>query len=122
MSKIEKLQDYGLSAIQTEQDQWMNYNFPETTSIQQLLGVVEEVGELSHFVLKRMQGIREGVDNYNNINSIEDHIKDAIGDITIYLMGFCNQRNYDYFEIIKETWDKVKQRDWIKFPKNGKTE
>ena len=67
--------------IQKKQNKWQKINFPNTKNYQPLLGVVEEVGELSHSHLKMEQGIR---------GSEEGHIakiKDAIGDIVIFLAG-----------------------------------
>lgn len=68
-----------------ERDEWVARNFPEqrldTPVDESLIGVIEEVGELAHAHLKAAQGIR---------GSEEEHIKnakDAIGDITIYLLG-----------------------------------
>lgn len=96
-----------LSEIQIEIARWTLMNFPNHSSIAPLLGLQEELGELSHHYLKMMQGIR------NNENHKEG-IKDAIGDLMIYLMDFCNEEELNLESIIEETWDKVKQRDWNK--------
>jgi hypothetical protein len=63
-----------------EHRDWEDYNFPGTTMIDDLMGVQEEVGELTHHHLKAKQSIRTN----------EDHIaegQDAVGDIMIYLLG-----------------------------------
>ncbi len=74
-----------LDEIQREHALWIKKNFPSRPdkSFHPLLGVVEEVGELSHAVLKRDQGIRLNENHGENI-------KDAVGDIVIYLLDFCN--------------------------------
>ena len=104
-----------LSKVQKESKEWRERNFPHYSTEQMLLGVVEEVGELAHSHLKQSQNIR------NN----EDHVskaKDAVGDILIYMLGYCSLRDFNIEEILQETWDEVKQRDWVKFPNNGRTE
>ena len=101
-----------LKKLQKEHKVWLDHNFGGQPSYHSLLGVVEEVGELSHAHLKNEQGIRTN----------EDHIalaKDAIADIVIFLASYCNSREFDFEEIIQSTWNEVKKRDWIKFPKDG---
>lgn len=99
--------------VQHEHKEWSRRNFPAVTIKQQLLGIVEEVGELSHAVLKREQGIRLPR-GYN------EAARDAIGDIVIFILGFCTSHNWDLEDIVQETWDEVKQRDWVKYPKTGR--
>ncbi len=104
-----------LEEVQSESNIWRSRNFPEASSEQMLLGIVEEVGELSHSHLKESQSIR------NN----EDHVakaKDSVGDILIYLLGYCSLRDFNVEEILLETWNEVKQRDWLTYPNNGRTE
>ena len=104
-----------LRKLQQEQKEWSNYNFSNRTNYQPLLGIVEEVGELAHAHLKFEQNVR--------IN--EDHLakkKDAIGDIVIFLSDYCTMNNIDFQEAVELTWNDVKTRDWIKYPKNGKIE
>lgn len=72
--------------LQEEHKIWALKNFGIQENEDYALGMIEEVGELAHAILKRKQGIR------NNENHGEN-IKDAIGDIVIYLIGFCNQLN-----------------------------
>lgn len=106
-----------LKKIQFEIHEWAKKNFPTTATnpTVQFLGVVEEVGELSHAILKQRQSIR---------GTYEEHEKakhDAVGDILIYLMNFCSASGYKLDEILEETWDTVKQRDWNKNKNNGST-
>jgi NTP pyrophosphatase (non-canonical NTP hydrolase) len=99
--------------LQTEQKEWQNKNFPNSGIHQCFYGVVEELGELAHALLKMDQGIR---------GTQEEHmsaVKDAISDIVIYLAGLCNQREIDFQKVVEKTWNEVKQRDWIKYPFNG---
>ena len=78
--------------------------------------MVEELGELSHGLLKQEQSIR---------GTFEEHelkIKDSIADLFIFAADFCNARGYNLEEILEETWNSVRTRDWVKYPKNGRTE
>lgn len=71
-----------LDVIHREIMPWRNHNFPDFTATDQLLGVIEEVGELAHSYLKGKQKIR---------GTIEEHDAngmDAVGDTLIYLFGY----------------------------------
>jgi len=84
-----------LQVLQAEHKEWVDRNFPNQKPYHGLLGVVEEVGELSHAYLKREQGIR---------GSQEKHtadIDDAIGDIIIYLASFCNTNEISLARCVK---------------------
>jgi NTP pyrophosphatase (non-canonical NTP hydrolase) len=102
--------------IQKEQEAWSNYNFGKSDPTHSLLGISEEVGELAHAHLKKLQGIRLTPEQY------EVKAKDAIGDIVIYLMDYCTLNGWDFTQVVQDTWANVKTRNWKKFPKNGRTE
>lgn len=102
------------STLQSRLHLWRQRNFPTADADQQLFGVVEEVGELAHANLKRKQGIR---------GTLEQHIaaeRDAVGDILIYLAGYCSYKGWDMLAIYQDTADHVTERDWIADPKSGK--
>jgi NTP pyrophosphatase (non-canonical NTP hydrolase) len=103
------------NVLQGEMHDWRLRNFPEADPEQQLLGVVEEVGELAHAHLKDIQGIRG--DAYKH----EAESRDAIGDMLIYLMGYCSYREWSLAKILLDTWQDVKQRNWIANPEDGLT-
>jgi NTP pyrophosphatase (non-canonical NTP hydrolase) len=93
-------------------------NFPDCTVEDQFMGMVEEVGEIAHAMLKGKQGIR-----------IEDDIaasakiRDGVADLTIYMMGLCSLMGWRFEELVTSVaTNEVMQRDWIKFPMNGVTE
>jgi hypothetical protein len=70
-----------------ERNEWVKHNFPVPTVPnpgESILGVMEEVGELSHAYLKSAQNIRGDKDKH------EADAKDAVADITIYLLGVMN--------------------------------
>lgn len=104
-----------MEGLQVRLHEWRQRNFPGATAEDQLLGVVEEVGELAHAMLKRKQGIR-GTDEEH-----EDAEKDAIGDILVYLAGLCSCRRYHMRHIYETIAQEVMQRDWLTYPHDGLT-
>jgi NTP pyrophosphatase (non-canonical NTP hydrolase) len=102
-----------LDHMQIQLHHWRQRNFPDATAEQQLMGVVEEVGELSHAMLKQMQGIRGKAELH------EAEAIDAVGDILIYLMGLCSYRGWSIGKILDETAEMVMQRNWIEDPVTG---
>jgi NTP pyrophosphatase (non-canonical NTP hydrolase) len=94
-----------IRSITKEIKVWNKRNFPAAQPWEPLLGVQEEVGELSHAFLKQHQNIR------NEENHFADMV-DAVGDIFIFLANFCWQNDIDMQDAIISTWLKVRQRDW----------
>lgn len=107
-----------LYKTQAEVREWSNWNFGNQDPLLPFLGVVEEVGELSHVILKEQQAIRVGGDKL----AAFDAKVDAVADILIYLLDFCSRSSIDLESALLKTWHDVKARDWKKFPKNGRTE
>lgn len=67
-----------------ERNDWIAHNFPNPTVPnpgESILGVMEEAGELAHSYLKAAQNIR------GDRGKHEEDAKDAVADITIYLLG-----------------------------------
>jgi NTP pyrophosphatase (non-canonical NTP hydrolase) len=104
-----------LKRLQAEIAPWEKHNFGDRPAWHPLLGVLEELGELSHAFLKRAQGIR---------GTPEKHaadIRDACADLIIFLCDFATTEGIDLDNAVTETWARVKQRDWKKNPQNGMT-
>lgn len=105
-----------LNDFQSEVHEWEVKNFGEQSGWMPLLGVGEEVGELQHAYLKMTQGIR---------GSLPEHVanmKDAVGDIVIFLAAFCALMGIDMEMAIVETWGEVKKRDWTANKVDGRTD
>jgi NTP pyrophosphatase (non-canonical NTP hydrolase) len=99
---------FSVKKFQEENAEWAERNFGDVPPWQPLLGIQEEAGELCHHFLKDAQNIR---------GSHEEHLegmKDAVGDIAVYLVHFCTMMGFDAEEVIEKTWNEVKQRDWKK--------
>jgi hypothetical protein len=74
-----------LPQIAKEVNKWSVLNFGVDNTKNTILGMVEELGELAHAVLKGRQGIR------HTPEEIAEMERDAIGDISIYLFDFCGR-------------------------------
>lgn len=97
--------DLSMAELQLRQRAWSRRNFPNQKNYQCILGLVEEVGELAHAHLKLEQGIRLE-------ENLEDKRKDAVGDIVIFLAGYCNGVNISLSECVSKAWEEVSKRDW----------
>jgi NTP pyrophosphatase (non-canonical NTP hydrolase) len=108
----------GLSVLQQQVGAWSSRNFPTNRgkAYRRLLGAFEELGELSHAHLKAEQGIRGTPEEHRAAK------KDAVADAIIYLADYCYCEDIDMGDSLQETWEQVRTRDWVKFPKNGRTE
>lgn len=90
----------------TELLKWLEHNFPNRHPDEQLLGLVEEVGELCHAQLKGRQGVR------HTAAQIRELKIDAVGDILIFLHNYCLCEGIDIDAALETTWEKVAQRDY----------
>ena len=100
---------------------WQQRNFP-TTKLEKLskeelikiililqitVGINEEVGEVSHHVLKGIQGIRGGV---NGIQT--DEVADGICDSLIYGLQLLSLLKIDAEKEFGKVIEEVLNRDW----------
>jgi NTP pyrophosphatase (non-canonical NTP hydrolase) len=95
-----------LRQLQAELRPWQEHNFPGRESWQPLLGIQEEVGELSHAHLKEHQRIRGTPEEH------QAEAKDAVADVVVFLADYCNARGWDFQQLLEETWAEVRKRDW----------
>lgn len=85
--------DYArLEQMRAEQEVWSNRNFPNNQPYHPLLGLVEEVGELSQaawqFAMKK-RGLR--VVPEDTFTKEVAAVKDAIADVMVYLVDYCTR-------------------------------
>lgn len=66
-----------------EVGEWSSANFGNQPPENPLLGVLEEIGEISHSYLKSLQGIRGTQEEHL------DAMRDGIGDAVVFLADFC---------------------------------
>ena|SRR3972149_6512314 len=105
------MEDLTLDKLQREVMEWTNENFgglKDRPKHHPLIGMMEELGELCHSHLKSEQNIR-GTNEHHQENA-----KDAIGDILIFMVDYCNINGYRLQQIIEDVWSEVKERDWNK--------
>jgi NTP pyrophosphatase (non-canonical NTP hydrolase) len=81
--------------------------------LQNVLGMVEEVGELAHALLKQAQGIRGPWD------TLEAKAKDALGDVFVFAANVANRKGWDLARVVRDVWEVVRDRDWRKNPGTG---
>lgn len=103
------------ATLQTRLHLWRQKNFPDADAAQQFLGMVEELGELAHARLKHEQGIRD----LGEIDAFKQAEQDAIGDLLIYLFGYCSYRGFQVDHLIEDVAREVMKRDWVKYPGTG---
>lgn len=102
-----------LSVMQKQRDLWVNRNFPGDELVNSILGAVEELGELAHHFLKEKQGIRGDQLHHR------EEMADAVADTVIFLAGVATHLGLDYGELVRKTWEKVSERDWVADPTGG---
>ena len=107
-----------LTQLQREHQEWLAKNFPKQEPHQPLLGLAEEVGELSHAHLKAEQLIREHTGGFAAEAYMTEAI-DAVGDIVIYLASYCTAVGIDLDAAVESTWNRVSARDWTQDPITG---
>jgi len=105
---------HSLTEFQEQVGEWARRNFPNAEKWEPLLGAVEELGELAHAHLKIHQSIRLN-------EQLQEKREDAVGDIIVYLAHYCELCGINLDDCVTKTWSQVEQRDWKKFPINGKT-
>jgi|ERR1035437_5371297 NTP pyrophosphatase (non-canonical NTP hydrolase) len=111
-----------LRKTQAEIGEWSNRNFGNVPNsqipyrISSFLGMVEEVGEIAHSLLKLTQGIRGSQEKH-----VAD-IEDGIADLLVFTLDFCSRNNMDAESLLERVWAKVKLRDWTKDKLKGGVE
>ncbi len=97
-----------LSLRQDDLQNWQHRNFRDSLSADMIIGMAEELGELSHWYLKRKQGIREGVKG----GDFKAEIGDTFADVVIYGIQLMTNEGIDAEQVIKDTIIKVLKRNW----------
>lgn len=109
-----------LKTMQKDIARWRKKNFPHSGTVGiQMIGVMEEVGEVCHLILKKDQKIR-GPSLMSN-RQWKEEMKDGVGDIVVYLMNLCTLASIDIEEAIKSTVEMVLARDWDEWRKKHGT-
>lgn len=106
---------------QDEVGKWVEYNFGpyDKDDYQRKLtivaGLAEEVGEVMRCVTKAEQGIRGSWGQW-----MQD-LEAELADVYIKLVDVANCYDIDLETSIARRWRSVSERDWVKYPKNGRS-
>jgi NTP pyrophosphatase (non-canonical NTP hydrolase) len=89
---------------------WSTRNFgarvPIAYDVSSFLGMVEEVGEIAHAVLKMSQGIKGSRAKH------EADVIDGIADLMVFTLDFAARNGLDAEKALEQVWAKVKLRDF----------
>lgn len=122
---------YDLSRLQAKVSAWQASNFGGLEPVEAALGISEELGEgaeaflslaaaqgrACHALLKARQRIR----GYDDPEKVRAEVADACADLLIFTMGLCTTHRLDFGKLLVGTANEVMERDFKKFPKNGRT-
>ena len=99
---------------QKELSDWADLNFGDlrADTMECIVGMIEELGELAHVVLKRKQRIREAADG----GDFKLEIGDAFADVVIFGIQAMTCEGIDAEAVIKKTINTVLQRDFKNNP------
>lgn len=86
--------------LQVEHNEWAKHNFDVVRPNREgawksVMGVMEELGELSHSLLKQNQGIRGSFEQH------EEKAKDAVGDMVVFLADLCSNMGWNFQTIVE---------------------
>jgi len=104
-----------LREMQAAHKEWRIKNFPDATIEDAKDGMVEELGELFHHLLKQRQGIRGTWEEH------EAGAKDSLADFVIYGFHLCEEKEWDFQTVLEETLASVLTRNWKENPLTGVT-
>lgn len=118
--RIKQVSINSLNDLQGKLKRWQEKNFnPDCTGPEWMaLGATEELGEVCHAIVKAKQRIRQhqaGLDD-KTLNEVADGIADTV----IYLMQLSSHLGIDFAKALYFTAESVMQRDWRKYPTNGR--
>jgi NTP pyrophosphatase (non-canonical NTP hydrolase) len=110
---------FNFATLQDEVGRWSDQMFPDDHAYHKLLGVIEEAGELAQtegdehlsgliIILGRLAHAQLKTENKIRVSQDHDRTaKDAIGEILIFLAGYCHKRGFQMQECAEETWNQI---------------
>lgn len=94
---------------------WHSHNFPDITADEQFKLIIEEIGEFARADIKSSRMIKGFTKDIG-----EQEIINEMGDILVGIYNYCSIKHISVQECIDKAAEKVLQRDWRKFPQNGR--
>lgn len=113
MSDVEGLFPFidRIDEIQSAHAAWQAAKFPGFESWECLLGAQEELGELARAHLKAHEITRYGANRAGlDEEALARAARDAVGDVVLFLMGYCNARGWRFSDCVREAWREVEGR------------
>lgn len=107
--------------MQTELKNWRNTTFPpRDETLTRLVGdfsykVLEEIVPILHIVRQTGTITHEQVQQFSNTSGLQF----SIGNIILFLLDYCESRQWSLQEIVEQTWDSVQKRKWIENENNA---
>lgn len=100
-----ELDDDGAFPDQTEIASWSAISYPRLTDGEELIGIIEEMGELCRAVNKRRQGVRGTYAEWTA------EIEKELGDIFIKTADVCDRLGFTWSRLATKRWLTIKQRN-----------
>lgn len=100
------MSDIDIKILQAQVNTWVEHNFGHDNEMATVVGLVEEVGELSRAVVKRSQGIRGTREEW------DAEMRKEAADVLIKLCDVASFYGFDLADAVAERWTVVSARDW----------
>lgn len=97
--------DAGAFPDQTEIATWSAISYPALSDGEEVLGIVEEVGELARAVNKRSQGVRGNAEKWTA------EIEKELGDIFIKTADVADRLGFTWAALARKRWATVSKRN-----------
>jgi NTP pyrophosphatase (non-canonical NTP hydrolase) len=114
MQNLEKT-EFLMDLLQRFHFGFLTSTFPNNDADDQLKGVLEELGELARAELKHKQNVGP----HNDVAKVKADITDAVGDIIMYLMGYCSIKDIKISDCLDAALTEICTRDWNHFVETG---
>lgn len=90
---------------------WMHRNLPNTTVDTRMHALTEEVGEVARCLAKMNDGMRGTREEWMA------ELHKEIGDVFITLVMLTSKLDLDFWEVVNERWETIRQKDLVKDPR-----
>lgn len=101
-----------LNGYQRQINEWQDRNFGPQTTETMVLGMMEEIGEVARYLVKRRNRIRSEV-------SQPGTVPHEIGDVIVFALQVLTNEGWEAERVLGETFERVLARDWKLNPENG---
>lgn len=89
---------------------WQILHFGSSPPEWLTVGMMEELGEMAHTLLKYQQGIREHREK--DVEKFKKQLADDFGDVVVYGMQVLTHFGINAEDAMRDTFEHVLKRDW----------